>query len=135
MVTYVIRRHCHNSVRAQYALDHSMSSQDRRRFPRYDVGTMPGVLDGFRLFETLKLSAGGALIKLPAELALEQRVMVSFELGDATFRSPADVVFVGPDFAGEGLFRVGLAFADTAEEDRLLLERFIEQSVAVGDLR
>jgi hypothetical protein len=108
---------------------------ERRRFPRYEVARLPGVLDGFRLFETVKLSIGGALIRIPAELALEERVQVSFEIDDATFRSAAYVVFAGPDLGTEGLYRIGLAFADTAEEDRNRLQRFIEQAVAAGELR
>ena len=113
-----------------------MSSQERRRFPRYDVGKLPGVLDGFRLFETLKISAGGALIRLPAELHLEQRVGVAFEIGDGTFRSPACVVFVGPDMSAhaDGLFRVGLSFDGTPEEDLARMQRFIEHSIAAGEI-
>jgi hypothetical protein len=112
-----------------------MTSQERRRFPRYDVGRLPGVVDGYRLFETLKIGRGGALIVISAELALEQRVQVSLELGDAVFRSAADVVFVGPDLDAPGFFRVGLSFADTAAEDDERLRRFIERAVASGELR
>jgi hypothetical protein len=110
-----------------------MSTQERRRFPRYDVRQLPGVLDGFR-FETLKISAGGALVRMPGELALEQRVNVSFDIGESTFKSAAVVVFVGPDMssAATGLFRVGLAFVDTPVEDRARLQRFIDKSVAAG---
>jgi hypothetical protein len=122
-------------ARPQYARHDPVSTQshERRRYPRYDVGKLPGVLDGFRLFETLKISAGGALIRLPAELALEQRVSVALEIdGDGTFRSAADIVFVGPDVAAgsAGLFRVGLAFVDTPAEDRARLQRFIQRSIA-----
>jgi PilZ domain-containing protein len=113
-----------------------MSNAERRRFPRYDVSRLPGVVDGFRLFETLKIGAGGALIVVAAELPLEQRVQVSIELGDVVFRSAADVVFVGPDLGAPGLFRVGLAFADTvASGDRERLQRFIERSLATGEIR
>jgi len=111
------------------------SPQERRRFPRYDVRHLPGVIDGFRLFDTLKLGAGGALVVLSAELGLEQRVHVSLELGDAVFRSAALVVFVGPDLSAPGHFRVGLSFADTAAEDHERLQRFIERSLASGDIR
>ena len=119
----------------QYAPALPMTTQERRRFPRYDVGRLRGVVDGYRLFETLKIGAGGALILVPAELALEQRVQISFELGDEVFRSAADVVFVGPDLGAPGLFRVGLSFADTgaAEHDRM--QRFIDRSLASGELR
>jgi hypothetical protein len=109
--------------------------QERRRFPRYDVGHLPGVLDGFRLFETLKLGAGGALILLRNELALEQRVQVALELDDVTFKSPAYVVFAGPDFAAENHYRIGLAFADTSEVDRSRLLRYIERALESGNLR
>jgi PilZ domain len=112
-----------------------MSNAERRRFPRYDVSRLPGVVDGFRLFETLKISAGGALILVAAELALEQRVQVALELVDLVFRSSAFVVFVGPDFSAPGLFRVGLAFVDTEAGDQERLQRFIERSVAAGELR
>ena len=112
-----------------------MTTRERRRFPRYDAGGLPGVLDGFRLFETLKIGAGGALILVAAEPALEQRVQVALEIGDAVFRSAAFVVFVGPDFSSAGLYRVGLSFADTAEEDRDRLQRFIDKSLAGGELR
>jgi hypothetical protein len=111
------------------------SPQERRRFPRYDVSRLPGVIDGYRLFDTLKIGAGGALVTVPAELGLEQRVQVSLELGDAVFRSAAHVVFVGPDLGAPGLFRIGLAFTDTAAEDHERLQRFIERSLASGDLR
>jgi hypothetical protein len=111
------------------------NSAERRRFPRYEVARLPGVLDGFRLFETITLGVGGALIRLPAELTLEQRVQVAFEIDDATFESPADVVFVGPDLGTDGLYRVGLAFVDTAEEDGNRMQRFIDRAVAAGDMR
>ncbi|HEV8242161.1 MAG TPA: PilZ domain-containing protein [Thermoanaerobaculia bacterium] len=111
------------------------SPQERRRFPRYDVRRLPGVVDGHRLFETLKLGAGGALILLAEELQLEQRVQVSLEIGELVFRSPAYVVFVGPDLGAQGIFRIGLAFIDTAAEDRERLQRFIERSLAAGDIR
>jgi c-di-GMP-binding flagellar brake protein YcgR len=111
------------------------SPQERRRFPRYDVSRLPGVIDGFRLFDTLKIGAGGALIVLSAELGLEQRVHVSLELGDAVFRSAAHVVFVGPDLSSPGLYRVGLAFADTAAEDQERLQRYIDRAIAAGDIR
>jgi Tfp pilus assembly protein PilZ len=110
-----------------------MSTHERRRFPRYDVGRLPGVLDGFRLFDTLKLSAGGALIRLPAELTLGQRVTVSLELGDGIFRSAAHVVFVGPDFGKAGVYRVGLAFSETAAEESAELKQFIERTLAAGE--
>ena len=114
-----------------------MSTQDRRRYPRYDVGKLAGVLDGFRIFETLKIGAGGALIRLPAELGLEQRVQVSFDIGDGSFTSMAIIVFVGPDVgaASKGLFRVGLAFVDTPEADRARLQRFIDKSIAAGAMK
>ena len=111
------------------------SPQERRRYPRYDVSRLPGVIDGYRLFDTLKIGAGGALVVLSAELGLEQRVHVSLELGDAVFRSAAHVVFVGPDLSAPGLFRVGLAFIDTAAEDHERLQRFIERALASGDIR
>ena len=113
----------------------TMSGHERRRFPRYDVGRLPGVVDGYSLFETLKIGLGGALILLQAELMLEQRVKVSLELGDMVFRSAAHVVFVGPDLDAPGLFRIGLAFVDTATEDRDRLQRFIDRSLASGELR
>ena len=112
-----------------------MSNAERRRFPRYDVSRLPGVVDGFRLFETVKIGAGGALILIHAEPALEQRMQVSLELGDEVFRSAAYVVFVGPDLGAPGLFRVGLAFVDTAAADQERLQRFIERSLAAGGLR
>jgi len=108
---------------------------ERRRYPRYDVGRLPGVVDGYRLFETLKIGLGGALILLQAELLLEQRVQVSLELGDVVFRSAALVVFAGPDLDAPGLFRIGLSFVDTAPEDRNRLQRFIDRSLASGELR
>jgi hypothetical protein len=107
-------------------------AEERRRHPRYDVSNLPGVLDGFRTFETLKLSEGGALIRLPVELALEQRVNVTLELDEGSFRSAAYVVFLGPDFSGQGVYRIGLAFADTPEEDRGRLQRFIVRALAIG---
>ena len=113
----------------------AMQGHERRRYPRYDVSRLPGVVDGYRLFETLKLGLGGALILLPAELALEQRLQVALELGDVVFRSAAIVVFVGPDLDAAGLFRVGLSFVDTAAEDRDRLQRFIDRSLASGELR
>lgn len=114
-----------------------MTAQDRRRYPRYDVGQLSGVLDGFRVFETLKIGAGGALIRLASELALEQRVQVSFDVGDGSFKSMAVIVFVGPDVgaASKGLFRVGLAFVDTPDADRSRLQRFIDKSIAAGAMK
>lgn len=108
--------------------------RERRRYPRYDAGNLPGALDGLGRFETIKLSAGGALVKLPAELALDQQLHVALELGDGTFHSPAYVVFVGPDMEEPGKFRIGLAFADTPEEDHARLLGFIERALAAGDL-
>ena len=111
------------------------SPQERRRYPRYDGKRLPGVVDGHRLFETLKLGAGGALILVATELQLEQRVHVSLELGEQVFRSAAHVVFVGPDLGAPGVYRIGLAFVDTAAEDHERLQRFIERSLASGDIR
>jgi hypothetical protein len=111
-----------------------MSHHERRRYPRYDVGKLHGVLDGFRLFETLKLGAGGALIRLPAELTLEQPVHVSLEVDDGAFGSAAVVVFVGPDLHENGLFRIGLSFTDTSDENRGRLQRFIDRAVAAGEI-
>jgi c-di-GMP-binding flagellar brake protein YcgR len=109
------------------------SPQDRRRYPRYDVRRLPGVLDGFRKFETLKLSAGGALIRLPDELSLAQRVHVAVDLEGKPFRSVAHVVFVGPDTASqEPAYRIGLAFADTPPREQETLEVFIDQALAGG---
>jgi len=119
----------------QYAPRQPMNSHERRRFPRYDVGRLPGVLDGFRLFETLKLSAGGALIRLPAELSLGERVKVSLELGDSIFRSAAQIVFVGPDMGTAGLYRIGLAFVETPPEETAELSEYIDRSLAAGELR
>jgi PilZ domain-containing protein len=119
----------------KYAPAHPMGPQERRRFPRYDVGKLSGVLDGFRVFETLKLGAGGALIRVPADLGLGQRVHVSMELDDAIFRSPALVVFVGPDLGERDMYRVGLSFAGTSEDDLVHLQQFIERGVASGDLK
>jgi hypothetical protein len=113
----------------------TMQGHERRRYPRYDVSRLPGVVDGYRLFETLKLGLGGALILVQAELALEQRLQVSLELGDVVFRSAAIVVFVGPDLDMPGLFRVGLSFTDTAAEDHGRLQRYIERSLDSGELR
>ena len=116
----------------------STQGHERRRFPRYDVVRLPGVLDGFRTFETLKIGAGGALIRLPAELTLAQRVHVSLEMdGHGTFKSPADIVFVGPDMGAEaaGLFRIGLAFVDTPADESTRLQRFIARSVAAGEIK
>ena len=113
----------------------AMSSSERRRFPRYDVDRLPGVVDGFHLFDTLKIGLGGALILVPAELALGQRVQVSLELGEVVFRSAADVVFSGPDLGAAALYRIGLAFVHTARDDRDRLQRFIERGVAAGELR
>ena len=113
----------------------TQSTQERRRFPRYDVDRLPGLVDGRRRFDTLKIGAGGALILLPAEPALGQQLQVSLELGEDLFRSAAYVVFVGPDLDAPGLFRVGLAFADTAPEDHDRMQRFIARSLASGELR
>jgi hypothetical protein len=112
-----------------------MGPQERRRFPRYDVGRLPGVLDGFRVFETLKLGAGGALIRVPADLGLGQRVHVSMELDDGIFRSPALVVFVGPDLGERDIYRVGLSFAGTSQDDQAQLQQFLERGVASGELK
>jgi len=106
-------------------------AQNRRRYPRYDARRLPGVLDGFRTLEALKLSLGGALIRMPFELTLEQPVQIALELGGETFRTPAVVVFVGPDLAEKerGAYRIGLAFTDMRPADRALLERFIDASL------
>ena len=112
------------------------SVDDRRRHPRYEVRGLSGVLDGFRLFDALKLSLGGVMIRVPAELALEQRVRIELPLGDETFRATARVVFIGPDLDGEVAsgqrFRVGLQFAPPAAADQELLERYIGALVAAG---
>ena len=114
-----------------------MSTQERRRHPRYDVRKLSGVLEGSHVFETLKISAGGALVRLPVEVALEQRVIVSFDIGESSFKSVAVVVFVGPDLGAgaSGLFRVGLAFVDTPLDERARLQRFIERSIAAGAIK
>jgi hypothetical protein len=119
--------------------DESLASDERRRHPRFDVAAIPGVLDGYRTFETLKLSAGGLLIRLPAELSLDQRVRIELRLGGEPFRSQARVVFVGPDLSvaprGDELYRVGLALDGTPPEAQVALERFIarELAAAAGD--
>jgi hypothetical protein len=67
------------------------------------------------------------LIRLPAELSLEQRVRVELDLGEP-FRALARVVFLGPDFDGgavTGAHRVGLAFVSAAPGDEDVLQRYI----------
>ena len=110
-------------------------AQNRRRYPRYDARRLPGVLDGFRKLEALKLSLGGALVRLPFELALEQPVQIALDLGGETFRSSAVVVFVGPDLGEKerGAYRIGLSFVDTRATDRAVLERFIQASLGPPD--
>ena len=109
------------------------SFDDRRRHPRYDVHDLSGVLDGRRMFKILKLSAGGMLIRVPAELALEKRVEVEFPLGEDTFRSEARVVFLGPDLEGATAsseqFRVGLEFTGRPNPDDVLT-RYIATHLA-----
>jgi hypothetical protein len=106
---------------------------ERRRHPRYDVQGLGGVLDGYRAFEALKLSAGGMLIRLPAELEMDQPVRVEIGLGDETFRSRARVVFLGPDAErsahGEERFRVGLAFDEPSPSDTEIVLRFISEEL------
>lgn len=105
---------------------------DRRRHPRYDA-RVPGVLDGARAFETLMLSIGGALIRVPDELALAQAVDLKLALRGQTFNSRAVVTFVGPDLlapTGTTAFRVGLSFTDTAPDDEARLQQFIETTLA-----
>jgi hypothetical protein len=104
---------------------------DRRRHPRFDV-RLEGVLDGYRVFETLKLSVGGMLIRLPGDIALDQRVSVALELGDHVFRAPARVVFLGPDNGSEGTpdgNRVALAFDAPAPADDAALQRYIAREL------
>lgn len=106
---------------------------ERRRHPRYDVSGLAGVLDGFRAFEALKLSAGGMLIRLPVELELDQAVRVELGIGDETFRSRARVVFLGPDSErsdrGEERYRVGLAFDEPSSNDREIVLRYIADTL------
>lgn len=110
-----------------------MSNDERRRHPRYDVQGLPGVLDGFRVFDTLKLSAGGMLILLPTELSLDQQVRVELPLGGETFESRARVVFLGPDLdtstSGER-YRVGLEFVAPADRSTAVLQRYIGTALA-----
>jgi hypothetical protein len=108
--------------------------RDRRRYPRYEVAGLPGVLDGELPFQAVTLSSGGALLKVAAELSLDQHVEMALELGRDVFNSAAYVVFVGPDLAETGKFRVGLAFADTPDEDRERLRAYIERALAAADL-
>lgn len=107
---------------------------ERRRHPRYDVRGLGGVLDGYRAFEALKLSAGGMLIRLPAELEMDQPVRIEIGLGDATFRSRARVVFLGPDAErspqGEERFRVGLAFDEPSPSDTEIVQRYISEELS-----
>jgi hypothetical protein len=114
------------------------SSEERRRHPRFDVSGLSGVLDGFRIFEALKLSVGGMLIRLPAELGLEQRVRIEIVLGEEVFRSRARVVFLGPDFATSSersrAFRVGLAFLDPSPSDSAVVERYISETLSTRPL-
>lgn len=114
----------------------SVSSDERRRHPRYDVRGLSGVLDGFRVFDTLKLSAGGMLILLPTELSLDQQVRVELPLGGDTFESRARVVFLGPDLDTSGtvgeLYRVGLEFVTPTGRAADVLQRYIATELA-GD--
>jgi hypothetical protein len=107
------------------------STEERRRYPRYDA-RVPGVLDGSRAFETLTIGAGGASIRIPEELPLEQPVQVQLALRGQTFTSPAVVIFVGPDLLAPETtsFRIGLAFTDTPPEEQARLLRFIETTLA-----
>jgi c-di-GMP-binding flagellar brake protein YcgR len=112
----------------------AVTSEDRRRHPRIDLPSSPGLLDGHRLIEALTLSAGGMLIRLPSEVSLDQPVRVEIQLGDATFRAEARVVFLGPDLSSapgaEQRYRVGLAFVDASPADQALLDHFIAQELA-----
>ena len=116
-----------------YARHTVNSGDERRRHPRYDVSGLAGVLDGFRAFEALKLSAGGMLIRLPVELELDQPVRVELGIGDDTFRSRARVVFLGPDAErsaqGEERYRVGLAFEEPSATDREIVLRYIADAL------
>ena len=91
------------------------------------------MLDGFRAFEAIKLSAGGMLIRLPVELEMDQPVWVELGLGEGVFRSRARVVFLGPDAErsarGEERYRVGLAFDEPSASDREIVLRYIADSL------
>jgi hypothetical protein len=101
--------------------------QERRRYPRYDTGRLPGRLDGTHPCFAVKLGGGGALLQVDEELALEQRVHLALDLGRGTFHSDAVVVFVGPELvAGRpATYRIGLSFTDTPPAEHELLQRFI----------
>ena len=114
-------------------------NDDRRRHPRFDVRGLSGVLDGFRAFEVLRLSAGGMLIRLPWEPSLGHRVRVELPLGSETFDAVARVVFIGPDLdppsAGGVRFRVGLELVETGPADEAVLGRYIATELAAAGLQ
>lgn len=121
------------SAALRYARRTVNSGDERRRHPRYDVGGLAGVLDGFRSFEALKLSVGGMLIRLPIELEMDQPVRVELGIGEDTFRSRARVVFLGPDAErsadGGERYRVGLAFDEPSPTDHEIVLRYIADTL------
>jgi c-di-GMP-binding flagellar brake protein YcgR len=111
-----------------------MSSQERRRYRRYEVAEMAGRLGGIHPFEALKVSLGGLLVKVrrDREPPLDELTEVELDLDGAPLRGQARVVFVGPDLEDRpdhDLFRVGLAFVSISEQAKRRLQEFITREL------
>lgn len=103
-----------------------MSSDERRRAPRYDVTFRLATDDGgeYGSATVINVSRSGALLQADQPLALGSRVTLVplGKAGAVLFDVPAVVVRYD-DAAPEGKYRMGLHFADVDEERGRALER------------
>jgi hypothetical protein len=100
---------------------------ERRRFRRYSVTDLHGVLDGEHPFELLLLSEGGMLLRMGGEARLGSTVVFDLEVPGGKIQGQARVVFLTgePGLEQKPGRRVGLEFLELPDESRSLLHDHI----------
>jgi len=109
-----------------------MVLEEKRRYPRYEVSGVQGLLEGDRPADVIVLGLGGLLVVIDEEPEITGSISVEVELHGTTFSSQGQIVFIGPDWtAGESpaRFRVGIAFENPSRDQQATLASYIHHSL------
>jgi len=111
-----------------------MNGSERRRYPRYAIDGLQGLLQGGHPLHLLRLSQGGMLATSSFEPRLESIVQFELHLPNARVRSAGRVAFVGPDTQDpeRRWHRIGLEFTAMGQRSRRALIDYLTAAVAAG---